>query len=107
MLARLTLLQSQLPPRYHTAAMLADKILDTVRGEWFAASLLSGASHSDPHALAAQAKLLLATGPPGIRSPASLSALPAPAPPPPPPFLPSHRARALARRHLDDRHHHP
>jgi len=27
MLSRLSLLQSQLPPRYHTAAMLFDKIL--------------------------------------------------------------------------------
>jgi len=58
--------------------MLADKILDTVHGEWFSAALLSGASHSNPHELAAHAKLLLATAPPGIRSPASLSAPPAP-----------------------------
>jgi len=58
--------------------MLADKILDTVRGEWFAAPLISGASHFNPHELAAHAKLLLATGPPGIRSPASLSAAPTP-----------------------------
>jgi len=75
--------------------MLADKILDTIRDEWFAAPLLSGASHSNPHELSDNAKLLLATGPPGIRSPASLSAPPAPdapaatafltSPPPAPP----------------------
>ena len=78
MIARLSLLQSQLPPRYHTAALLADKMLDTVRGEWFAAPLISGASHSNLHKLSVRAKLLLATGPPSIRSPASLSAPPAP-----------------------------
>ena len=58
--------------------LLADKILNTVRGECFAAPLLSGASQSNPHELAALAKLLLATSPTGIRSPSSLSAPPAP-----------------------------
>jgi len=74
MIAHLSLLKSQLPPRYHTAAMLAEKILDTTRGEWLAVPLISGASHSNPHKLAPNAKLFLAIGPPGIRSLASLSA---------------------------------
>jgi len=78
MIARLSQLQSQLLPRIHTAAMPADKILDTVRGEWFAAPRISGASHSNPHELAAHAQLVLATGTPGIHSPASLSAPPSP-----------------------------
>jgi len=62
--------------------MLADKIMETVRGEWFAASLISAAKHSDPHDLAARAKLLLATGPPGTCSSASLSPSPPPHPNP-------------------------
>jgi len=60
-------MQSRLPPRNHTAAMLADKILNTLRGERFAAALLSGAFHAIPRDLSAQAKLLLTTSPPGIR----------------------------------------
>jgi len=99
MIACLSLLRSQLPPRYHTTAMLDDKILGTVRGDWFAAPLLSGASHSNPHELAAHTKLLLATGLPCIRSYASLYAPRAPdapaaiafltSPPPAPPAPPS------------------
>jgi len=111
MISRLSLLQSQLPPRYHTAAMLADKILNTVRGEWLAASLLAGAAYNNPPELAAQAKLLLATDPPGIRTPAALSPPAAPPVPPAAAFLASTPApdvsRPLFHRYLDRRRHHP
>jgi len=71
--SRHKLLQSQLPPLYDNVAMRAGKILESVRGEWFSASLIAGSSPPDPRALPAQAKLLLATGPPGIRSRPSLA----------------------------------
>ena len=96
-IAHLSLLQSQLPRRHHNAAMLADKTLNTVRGEWLAVSLHSGTSHSNPHELAAHDKLLLATALPGIRSPASLPVPPAPNAPAATAFLTSRLPPPLPR----------
>jgi len=61
--------------------MLAKKLIDSVRGDWFAGALLAGADHSNPHDITDRAKLLLTTNLPGMRSPTTLSTSPSHATP--------------------------
>lgn len=60
MLVALALIQTRFPPRYHTAEMLLEKILDAVRDKEFTPAVLTSTT-SDPHDLSARIKLILAT----------------------------------------------
>lgn len=90
MIGKLVTMQTQLPVRYHTAAMLTDKIMDAIRGEWFAATVIPD-SAGDPHILTARIKLMLTTGPPTSAQTTTTTTLsPAPAATPAVPATPTY-----------------
>lgn len=61
LIGRLIQLQTQQPACYQTSAMLTDKIVDAIRGEWFTATVMPD-SAGDAHMLAARITLMLRTG---------------------------------------------
>lgn len=84
-MGHVALLQTQLPPRYHGPESLSDKIMDAIKGELFAATVLTDADNA-PHVLAGRIKLMLATGPPNFTTAPTIDA-PMTTTPPTPTFM--------------------
>lgn len=85
LMGHLALLQTQLPPRYHGPESLSDMIMDAIKGELFAATVLTDADNA-PHVLAGRIKLMLATGPPNFTTAPTIDA-PMTTTPPTPTFM--------------------